>query len=278
MAGEKTPAPSAAGELFDALYLVQVVADGNQQVYRLGTAWAIAPRRLITSGAVAAGLQSLHDVAPLARVASASGKQTLTIRSFKLHPAYEAAIKEGADAQGEAEGLRLELERSGADVDSLSERLIAAEERRFQAFERQTGVDLAWLEVEGDLTGMLQVANADAIPIKVGNRLRLVGFPFPADDFIVDPDHPPAVSSIDATVRTAPGGRSEARSYWRIRTSADLGLDNWSGGPVVDATGRVVGIYSRPTPPPPGRAPPETWIMHDVTDSHGLAAFGESWK
>jgi len=270
--------PSSGVELSDSLYLVQVVAEGNQQIFRLGTAWAITPRKLITSGAVAAGMQALRDVAPTARVASADGKQTLAIRSFKLHPAYESALKEATHAQGEAEGLRLELEKPQADVNALTERLIAVEERRFQAFERQTGVDLALLEVDGDLPHPLSVAKPQSRTLKVGNRVRLGGFPFKPDDFIVDPDLSSPVSTVDATVGTVTNGSSSRPSYWRIRTGTDLGSDNWSGGPVVDATGRVVGTYSRPTPPPPGRAPPETWILHDVADIEGLSAFGESWQ
>src|SRR5262249_51236845 len=124
-ASSKSP---AVVELSDSLYLVQVVTDGNQQIYRLGTAWAITPRKLITSGAVAAGMQALRDVAPKARITSAKGTQTLAIRSFNLHPAYEAALKEATDAQAEAEGVRLELEKPQANVNALTERLIAAEE------------------------------------------------------------------------------------------------------------------------------------------------------
>lgn len=268
--------PQAPGDISRAIYIVQVETDEDHQRYRLGTAWAISPQKLITSGAVAAGVQALRKVASTARVVSADGMRSLTVRSIRLHPGYESAMEDAGDAQSEAEGLRLELEQRSADVDSLTEQLITAEEKRYQAYERQTGVDLALLEVDGAMPHSLPVAKSSERPLKLGSRMRLAGFPFEEEDFIVDPDHSSSLETRDATVGTAPHGHTAGPAYWRIRTGADLGSDNWSGSPVIDSTGGVVGVYSRPTPPPPGRPPPETWILHDVADAEGLTALGEN--
>jgi hypothetical protein len=57
-----------------------------------------------------------------------------------------------------------------------------------------------------------------------------------------------------------------------IRCQAPLSGQNWAGSPIVNSAERVVGVYSRPTPPPfeaPDRPTPET---HDVVEIDKLQA------
>jgi len=58
------------------------------------------------------------------------------------------------------------------------------------------------------------------------------------------------------------GWSSSARSRWAGQ--------NWSGSPILNSAGRVVGVYSRPTPPPFEAADRPAPATHDVVEIEKL--------
>lgn len=54
---------------------------------------------------------------------------------MKVHPAYRQAVADAKTTQKEAESLRLELEekKTGQEIESLTRKVIAAEERRLKS-------------------------------------------------------------------------------------------------------------------------------------------------
>jgi hypothetical protein len=267
--GGRSPAAAAGtAEPNAAVYLVTVVAGNDGATYRLGTAWAVSKRQLITSGAIAAGLESLADVAPRSRVVSPQGGQSFSIRSRRLHPRYQAALQESRRAQSDAESVRLDLEKvkNQSQIDTLTEKLIAAEERRYQALERQVDCDLALLEIDGELPKTLAIAGQGVSPLKAGSKVTLCGVPFKQQDYVADPDA--VLRSVTAPGNLLAGAMaaSNAPRRWLVRCAREFGSENWSGAPVLDSRGQVVGVYSRPTPPPPGRDELPAIVTHDITD------------
>jgi hypothetical protein len=55
-----------------------------------------------------------------------------------------------------------------------------------------------------------------------------------------------------------------------IKCQESLAGQNWSGSPVLNSTGRVVGIYSRPTPPPFEAVDRPAPATHDVVEIEKL--------
>lgn len=236
----------------DALYLVLLQHPDQPQVYQLGTAWAVAPRQLVTSGAIVQAVETLRETLPRAFLRSPGVSREFAIVGLRKHPEYRRAVDAEAAARAEADALRTELEQAEpSDQDALTAKLVAAEERRYQALERQVHFDLGILEVDRDLPHQLSSAPLAPDSPRVGARLTLHGLPFPMREILADPDTLTPPMSVPATVvlrQLLPDSREPARLL--VRTQRDLAGENWSGSPVVNAAGRVVGIYSRPTPPP----------------------------
>jgi hypothetical protein len=266
--GQPSSNPAAGREQEAALYLVLASAGDDGPTYQLGTAWAVSKQQLITSGAIAAGLEAVADVAPRARVVSPESKRSFVIRAKRIHPQYQAAMAEAARAQNEAEGLRLDLEqlKDPARIDALTEKLIAAEERRFEALERQVDCDLAVLEIEGESAHALPVGGAGGTALKAGNKIMLHGVPFRQEDYLADPDSVVPSVAVAGSVFVAPKGNDRSPRRWVLRCSKDFGTENWSGAPVLDSRGQVMGVYSRPTPPPPDREDTPAVMTHDIRD------------
>ena len=93
------PAQPAARELRPidvrrSLYTVLSKRDAEKRRYfRLGTAWAVAPRCLVTSGAVIMAIEELQQSDLRVRVSPAGEMQELRVVGMRVHPIYRQAAQ-----------------------------------------------------------------------------------------------------------------------------------------------------------------------------------------
>jgi hypothetical protein len=254
-----------------ALCLVVVKHPDGGQVFQLGTAFALASGRLVTSGAVASGLLGLKADFRTVWVRSMASQTDMEVTGIRLHPEYAKAFDDARRAQQESEAFRDKISRGEAGDNSkeLTEMLAAIDERVFVAYERQASFDVAVLETSARLPGTL--ALADGGKTSPGMRLSLWGVPFALTDYLVDPERgataAPAPASLLMRLKPA---NDESLARLVVKCQDSLAGQNWSGSPVLNSAGRVVGVYSRPTPPPfeaADRPPPTT---HDVVEIEKL--------
>jgi len=251
-AKDDTPAATVAAPE-DGLYLVVVKNPAQEQEFQLGTAFAISEHQLVTSAAIVVGTEQLRTTAPLTAVRSASGKKEWSVISSRVHPLYRRAVADAATARDEAEELRAKIEETD-DIEQrnkIVEELVVAEDKRFEALERQVFFDVAVLQVAEWIPGSFDLA-ADGWKARAGSKTTLHGMPFDQEEVFADPDAPPAHSESDGKVFARQQHEADGKSFHRmlVRCSLDLSGQNWSGSPLLNAAGEVVGVYSRPTPPP----------------------------
>src|SRR6185369_2033547 len=271
----------AAPESQRALSLV-LVRQEQGQTFQLGTAWAAGKRQLVTSAAIVTALEDLRDIAPAALVSSPTSRKEAKIVRTRVHPQYKQALGEAKVAQGEAESLRLDLEekKPPAEVAALTEKIVAAEERRFLALERLTFYDVAVLDVDADLPLALSLAESSSGRPRAGSRVVLAGVPFAREEFLVDPDSPAPPQDSPGNVLLVQNLPGDSGGPFRvvIKCRLDLSGQNWSGSPVLNPAGQVIAVYSRPTPPDLDPKAPASVTSHDATDINRLREFASEFK
>lgn len=260
-----------------ALYLVMVKDPRQEQIYQLGTAWASAKRTLVSSAGIVVAVEELRDVLPNATVNSPNLKKELEIIGMTVHPEYRRAAAEAKAAQQEAESLRLELEQNKTpdQINPIAEKIVAAEERRFQALERMVFYDVGILEVKDELAVLLPIAGGDAAIPRPGSSILLAGVPFPMQSYQVDPANLTQPSNAKGNVQahSQADGNSPAARRILLKCTKDLASQNWSGSPILNAAREVIGVYSRPTPPPLDPKSPTIPNLHDAAEIERLREF-----
>lgn len=117
-------------------------------------------------------------------------------------------------------------------VNSRSPRVILPDGREFRAsiLARDPEIDLAVLSIEVD--GLTPARIADSQQLRVGQLVLAVGHPWGQRDYVT-------AGVISALIQAET--RQPGRRVLVIRTDATLAPGN-SGGPLVDASGSVIGI------------------------------------
>ncbi len=247
----KVPAASTPEQLAAAVHLVLVSAPDRDQTYRLGAAFAIDKRRLVTCGAVGQGIQQLREQLPMTTVQGVGKSPAAEITEVLVHPDYVRLAQVAAMAQSELDDLRVSLEDAQDDkaAEAARPKMIAAQDRLLDALQQQLDVDLALLEVNRDLPQVLRVAKDDSSSLRPGSSVRLIGFPFPIEDFLVDPSAALTTTAVAGQVQAKVPAAGQDVRRWLVKFREAKPEDNWSGSPVVNSHGDVIGVYSRPTPP-----------------------------
>jgi hypothetical protein len=248
------PAAPTIERLTDAVYLVLLSAPDRDQTYRLGTAWAVDKRRLVTSAAVGQGVLQLREQLPHVTVRKGGEATGMAISQVRIHPEFQRIAEEVTAAQSELdalqEGLAEEVGAEPADVDDETRnKLAAAQEKLLQSLQQQLDFDLAVIEVDRDLPMTLRVA-ANSSAVRPGASVRLLGFPFPVDEFLVDPEALLEATAGTGQVQAKVDSDAKGVQRWLVKFRDVKSADNWSGAAVVNSGGEIIGVYSRPTPPP----------------------------
>lgn len=252
-----------------ALYCLQMRASDGTTV-QLGTAWALDSRRLVTTGDAAQGINLNSESHPNLLARHTLSKVEFNIAGRTLHPQYEAAA--GRLGQARREILRLQTEWDltanpdeqkiiDAQIDKLDfEATVAAEEL--------VNVNIAILDLGRDTQMALPWATAPAM--KIGQEVTLLGHPLPTSEPLVNPDRPePVQQQLGRLYKLESARVPIAPMRCAVRFDAALKGQNWSGSPVLNSEGIVVGLYARPTPLRPGSAATPI-TTHDITVIDGV--------
>ncbi|MBS0263708.1 MAG: hypothetical protein JSS02_17325 [Planctomycetes bacterium] len=256
-----------------AVYRVELrVADGTHGV-QYGTAWAVGPRQLVTTGDVARGMARNQEYYPLARAVPAASTTAYEITRIIVHPEYEPPANRLDDAIRNIEQQKMALAQ--AETEEERQQIIAElrhlDELAIVAADETVHVNLAVLEVDRPLPAMLSWADASA-SAKVGQRLLLAGYVLTGKELQIDPEKHYRPEQRPGRLKMAEDPHSQSTPPLWLAGFDDLLADqNWSGSPILDSRGTVVALYSRPTPPLVGKNPAGI-VTHDLTLLGGLKA------
>src|SRR5262245_6528252 len=240
--------PPAAPDVRRALYSVLVSDPTGEARFRLGTAWAVAPKRLVTSGAVVMAVEELQKAGMSAVVARAGDAEGLRVTGLHVHPAYRRAFEEAAVARQAIGKARLADKPSNkgprSDV-ARSDAPAAARESLDSAYESQADCDVGLVDVEQLLETTLPPASG-ALPTETF-QCKLAGLPFSVDQYrATEPGPTDRVQQFSFNIN--PGDGSGDGAHLILQFGGVLARRNWSGSPILNSAGRVIGIYSRPLP------------------------------
>ena len=270
--------PAAAAQIpatdpRQALYCLQMrTADGTRTV-QFGTAWAVTPRQLVTTGDAARGIALNQEFYPIAFARHTLTGEEFEISGMSLHPQYEAAAGRLQQAVRDIQRLQPELEQAtdAEERKKLETLILKLDSEAVVAADESVNVNFAVLDITKDSPALLSWSRAPAL--KVGQQLTLVGHPLSKSDTLVDPDRPVPLQQNIGRLQHAEATRgAETPSRSLIRFDDPLKDQNWTGSPVLSADGVVIGQYSRPTPPPRGVASVPI-VTHDVAILDGVRSW-----
>lgn len=258
----------------DAIYVVAVTNDDQSQVFRIGTGVAIGPHSVLTTGTVHMISTLLDEQFPNV-ILLGQGDTPATVQSFTPHPTYVSAFQEAEEAKAKFDQIYTRVDTSG--MDDLTADLQKTLEDAYGHFmiiaEKPNHYDVAVIQVSRRLPNWLSIAESSALtPLE---RLTLVGHGFDRVAPYYPPDAPLPISDVTTRVQKTSGTSGDAsnarlavmkidsREYSRSHLDT-----NWNGSPLLNSEGKIVAIYSRPTPELTLGTPPtgETFDAAVLTD------------
>lgn len=274
--GISKPAAVPAG-IADSVYAVLVTNEDRQQVYQVGTAWAVSPRQLVTSGAVVLAIEGLRANLGTVLVRHPTTKTEYFVAE-RAHPRFAALT-------GNANTLQVklvELDRQyaqttdAAEKQTLEQKLKDLDLQLVAQFRETIYFDVGVLDVREPLPNHLERSDA---PAANGQRLRLIGVPFPEDEQLLNPDRPLAHREVSGQLLARlPEIEPAAAPIVLNAPLKELQGQQWSGAPVLNAAGQVVGLFSRLAPPDIAAPPDPAQFRPHVTDIRALRELMTSEK
>lgn len=259
---KQTQLPSSA-----AIYQVILTDLKTERSSRIGTAWAVTSRTLVTTGII--GKMILDGIANDFRaVIRGEGRHTpLVIERVSFDPDFLSVSEELLAAGTELDDLWEQWDHAQDDSkrEKLSPLMDAANTRYLKACQRQISRNLAALEVAQELPATLRTIDAESTKLRPGSSVRLLGFPILSQDLLVDPEESQAPVSRDGKI----DANDAAHQRWRVRISSPPLQNYWFGSPVMNASEQVIGSYSLATPPV---EPTQNYVpaTHEVTSLERL--------
>jgi hypothetical protein len=224
----------------------------RDQMYQLGTAWAVSEQQLVTSASVILELEGLREKVPVV-LARQPGSNVDLYVTGRVHPRYKRLwdhAKQLEDQLRQLESVSADLKEEGARKESR-QKLDELDTLVGAAYQEAVLFDVGVLEVQGKLPRWLP--RAERTDLKPGARVRLLGVPHSRTDVLVSPDDPPrVVQHAGKFLSRHPGFPADATAPLVFFCDGQLELSdqNWSGAPLLNAEGQVVGLYALPVRDP----------------------------
>lgn len=259
---------TADERLQQALFAVVVKSAATEPGLRVGTAWVVGDRKLATSGNVVLFLQQSRGEFPVNVVQNlADGREwpihdsivhamcrrnadrikELGERIEKLEAKLDTLV-EKADGESTTDATDPEIDQDVSE--KLAEQILKLDDEWFVSAEEMIHFDVGLLVTKDPLAG-----DSEAVELKMASttpsRLSPVtvsGAAFPHDQSIVIEPSPIPVSKLECTVEAFANTEQDGVLRPVLRCSAEHIKQNWLGSPVINSSGEVVGLYSRPTP------------------------------
>jgi FHA domain len=234
-----------------AMFVVVCSDPAREASYRIGTAFAVDAKHVVTTASVIQAMQELkkNGYSEATLHAPATGN-TYGIVSTHLHPQYETADAEAQRAQREHDAIYDELETKPPTpeaFEAVKEQLLATRLAAIEAMERKTTYDVALIELHQDLECWLRGSAPDALP-RPNLKLDVSGFGFDSNDPFFDKSDATQLLTMKGRVRQVARSSDEAPSRLLAAGTEQQFEYAFSGSPALNTQGEVVAIYSRPTP------------------------------
>ncbi len=257
----KHPDRVSTDDLQHALFWVTVSDPEGDEVYRLGTAWAVAPRTLVTSASVIAAAESLNsDGYPTNRLVSPTGARSLAIHSTRVHREFTIAAQAAQAVRLEHDRLLASLEASAPDTVDLNNAktaMVDLWQKGLKASEQQAYYDVGLLNVGEDLSVLLPLA-PDTANFRPKMKVHTLSLAFDIEDPFLAPNVTALPLKLTGRIHQLVRFANGAQQITRLCVESEPGqLEvNMMGSPILNAEGDVLAMYSRPTPSPDRTRPP----------------------
>lgn len=267
---KKIEKPAAAPiNVSDSVYAVLIASEDRQQVYQIGTAWAVSPQRLVTSAAVVQAVEKLRPVLGAVLVRHPATKSDFFVAE-RAHPKFVELTEHANELQSQIGELDQQLDKAtdAAEKKTLEQKVEELDLQLIALFRETMYFDIGVLETRDRLPHVLP--QADMRTAK-GQRLRLLGVPFPEDEQLLNPDRPPRHQELSGQfLATLPEIESAPSPIIFNVALKDLQGHQWSGAPVLNAAGQVVAVFSRLAPPDIKGPPDPNQLRPHATDIRAL--------
>ncbi len=253
----------------DSVYAVLVASEDRQQVYQVGTAWAVSPQQLVTSGAVVQAIESLRSNLDVVMVRHPATKSDFFV-SERVHPKFSELTTNATQLQTKLVELDRQLAKTtdAGEKQKLEQQLQELDLQLVALFRETMYFDIGVLEVRDRLPHFLPRSDK---PVAKGQRLRLIGVPFPVDEQLLNPDRPPQHQELSGQfLATLPAIEAAASPIIFNVALKDLQGHQWSGAPVLNAAGQVGAVFSRLAPPDIKGPPDPNQLRPHATDIRAL--------
>ncbi|GEM_PF-3743796 len=273
-----TPTEVAQSRLF---WVLAAEPDG-EPAFRLGVAWTPDGQRLVTTASVVDALASL-DAQGLSRrevVHCASGRR-FPIQNTGVHPQYASGLQRSRELETQYNALRsntipvadhpdASTASSSAAVSpgaaaGLAEQLkqIAGEELALR--DRMVCYDVGWLTLENfaELRELATGTMAGNLP-RARQAVSIASVGIDVEDPYYDATAKNTVLVVPARVHALV--RPPDADIGRVEVGFEQPLSSWnvSGAPVLDESGRVIGMFVQPTSSLQDAAPEDVRTMADL--------------
>ena len=259
---------TAEERLQQALFAVVVRSAATEPGLRVGTAWAVADRKLATSGNVVLFLEQSGEEFPVVVVQNVADGKEWPIRDLVVHAMCRKHADRIEKLGDKIEKLQAELdalvEKAGGDPENdsaipdadqgvgkkLAEQILKLDDEWFVSAEEMIHFDVGLLVTKDSLargSESVELTMANTTPSRL-SAVTVRGAAFPHDQSIVIEPSPIPVSKLECTVEAFAATRQDKVPRPVLRCSAEHIKQNWLGSPVLNSSGDVVGLYSRPTP------------------------------
>lgn len=187
---KKSEKPATAPiSVSDSVYAVLIASEDRQQVYQIGTAWAVSPQRLVTSAAVVQAVEKLRPVLGAVLVRHPATKSDFFVAE-RAHPKFIELTAHANELQSQIGELDQQLDKAtdAAEKKTLEQKVEELDLQLIALFRETMYFDIGVLETRDRLPHVLPRSDT---PAAKGQRLRLLGVPFPDDEQLLNPDRPP---------------------------------------------------------------------------------------
>ncbi len=261
------PSPPSATQ---ALYAIVIKSPGGQ-MNQLGTAFAISPHRLATTASAIEAAQKLctPESGMTAFLISPTSKHKIEIDfdKTKVHPKFANAMSQLGQVIPQLEALDEQKEQAADESQrsSIDEQMKPLEKDAYQISEEGFYFDIGAIEVADELENHLSLIEAGDRP-STSSKIVLQGCPVKTADFMWDPEEPPVPShSAGRILLLLPQSTSVPVERVVLKCEGDFSGFEWLGSPVLAKNGKVIGVYVRRTPLPPGTTgTDQVEVTHDA--------------
>ncbi|WP_207398756.1 FHA domain-containing protein [Bremerella alba] len=232
----------------DAVYVLAVADPNLEQQYRIGTALAIGPNTILTTGTAKTiselAKQKLPELLLL-------GPKKFTVTQFVPHPTYVLAMEKGDVAEAKFHNIFSQVDMN--DISSDLKKTLEEAYRHFMVIaEKPHHYDVAIIHVQEELPYWLPLAKTATLPPL--SKLTLVGHGFDRVAPYIPPNSEIPLDQKTTRIQSSVGeAGAEDNARMLIAKFDSLTPEahretNWNGSALLNSQGELVAIYSRLSP------------------------------